>query len=259
EVYMGNVDVKRQESNVFRMELLGAKVKSVAGGSATLKDAINAALREWVENVRDTHYCMGSVVGPHPFPMIVREFQRVIGEETKKQALEKEGRLPDAIVACVGGGSNAMGIFSPFIGGETLLLGVEAGGRGSGPEEHGSTLLLGEVGVLHGAMSYLLQDENGQVLGTHSISAGLDYPGVGPEHSYLKEHGLAKYTSVDDKGALEAARLLSKAEGIIPALESAHAVSKAVEIAREMSPHQFIAVCLSGRGDKDVEIIKEAC
>lgn len=256
-VYMGEVDIARQETNVFRMELLGALVTAVKSGSRTLKDAINEAFRDWVTNLERTHYCIGSVVGPHPFPMMVREFQSVIGRETSQQCLAKEGRMPDTLVACVGGGSNSIGLFSPFIGAGPLLVGVEAGGRGPGPGQHGSSLGLGEVGVLHGAMSYLLQDEYGQVTETHSVSAGLDYPGVGPEHSYLKESGLATYTTVSDTEALEAARFLSRTEGILPALESAHAVAYAMKEAPRMSRDKFIVVCLSGRGDKDIDTIRK--
>ena len=255
-VYMGEVDISRQESNVFRMELLGAEVVPVSTGSRTLKDAINEGLRDWVTNVRTTHYCMGSVVGPHPFPAMVSEFQCVIGREAEEQAVAAEGRPPDRVVACVGGGSNSIGIFRPFIGRGPELIGVEAGGVGDGAGEHGSTLCRGEVGVLHGAKSYLLQDGDGQVNETHSISAGLDYPGVGPEHSYLKDSGLASYTTVSDREALQAARFLARAEGIIPALESAHAVACAMEDAREMATDEFVVVCLSGRGDKDIDIIR---
>ncbi|MBN1290114.1 MAG: tryptophan synthase subunit beta [Actinobacteria bacterium] len=255
-VYMGEVDVERQAMNVFRMELLGAEVRPVKSGSRTLKDAINEALRDWVANVNSTHYCIGSVVGPYPFPGMVGKFQEVIGVETADQVTAAEGRLPDMIVACVGGGSNSMGIFSAFAGKGPKLVGVEAGGTGDGPGEHGSTLCLGEVGVLHGAMSYLLQDEAGQIAETHSVSAGLDYPGVGPEHSYLKEHGLAEYTSVRDTEALEAAKFLSAREGIIPALESSHAVAYAMDKAPEMGKEACIVICLSGRGDKDLDIIR---
>jgi tryptophan synthase beta chain len=256
-VYMGEVDIARQETNVFRMELLGAEVIPVESGSRTLKDAINEAFRDWVTNLERTHYCIGSVVGPHPFPMMVREFQSVIGREAIKQCLDEEGRLPDMLVACVGGGSNSIGLFSPFIGAGPLLVGVEAGGLGRGPGQHGSSLTLGEVGVLHGAMSYLLQDEYGQVTETHSVSAGLDYPGVGPEHSYLKKSGLATYTTASDAEALEAARFLSRTEGILPALESAHAVAYAMREAPRMSNDEFIVVCLSGRGDKDIDTIRK--
>ncbi len=252
-VYMGEEDAQRQELNVFRMELLGAEVRIVKSGSRTLKDAINEALRDWVTNVETTHYVIGSVVGPHPFPMIVRDFQRVIGDETREQILQKEGRLPDAVVACVGGGSNAMGIFYPFIEDrEVKLVGVEAAGYGIETGKHAASLTGGEVGVLHGMKSYFLQDEEGQILPTHSISAGLDYPGVGPEHAWLKETGRAEYISATDEEALEGFKLLSKTEGIIPALESAHAVIKAVEIAREMEKNGIVVINLSGRGDKDM-------
>ena len=252
-VYMGEEDAHRQELNVFRMKLLGAKVEVVKSGSRTLKDAINEALRDWVTNVRTTHYVIGSVVGPHPFPMIVRDFQSVIGRETKRQIMEKEGRLPDAIVACVGGGSNAIGIFYPFIEDEDVkLIGVEAGGLGLETGAHAASLVGGEVGVLHGMKSYFLQNEEGQIKPTHSVSAGLDYPGVGPEHAWLKETGRAHYVAVTDEEALEGFKLLSKTEGIIPALESAHAVFKAVEIAREIGKGGVVVVNLSGRGDKDM-------
>ena len=256
-VYMGEVDIARQETNVFRMELLGALVTAVKSGSRTLKDAINEAFRDWVTNLERTHYCIGSVVGPHPFPMMVREFQSVIGREAIRQCFQKEGRLPDMLAACVGGGSNSIGLFSPFIGRGPLLVGVEAGGRGPGPGQHGSSLGFGEVGVLHGAMSRLLQDEYGQVTETHSVSAGLDYPGVGPEHSHLKKSGLATYTTVSDTEALEAARFLSRTEGILPALESAHAVAYAMKEAPRMGTDKFIVVCLSGRGDKDIDTIRK--
>jgi tryptophan synthase beta chain len=257
EVYMGEVDIERQAMNVFRMELLGARVIPVGTGSRTLKDSVNAALRDWVENVRTTHYCMGSVVGPHPFPAMVRRFQSVIGVETLEQFDEVEGRLPDIVVACVGGGSNSIGIFSPFIGKGPTLVGIEAGGVGSSPGEHGGSLCLGDVGVLHGAMSYLLQDEDGQVAETHSVSAGLDYPGVGPEHAYLKENGLATYELVGDDEALEAALFLTRGEGILPALESAHAVAYARRTAETLGPDKRIVVCLSGRGDKDIDTLRE--
>ncbi len=252
-VYMGEEDAKRQELNLFRMRLLGAEVKVVSSGSKTLKDAINEALRDWVTNVRTTHYVIGSVVGPHPFPTIVRDFQKVIGEETKEQILQKEGRLPDAIVACVGGGSNAMGIFYPFIEHEEVkLIGVEAGGLGLESGKHASSLVGGTVGVLHGMKSYFLQTQEGQILDTHSVSAGLDYPGVGPEHAWLKETGRAEYTTVTDEEALEGFKILAKTEGIIPALESAHAVIKAVEIAKDIGKGGIVVVNLSGRGDKDI-------
>ncbi len=253
-VYMGEEDAIRQELNVFRMKLLGAEVRIVKSGSRTLKDAINEALRDWVSNVENTHYVIGSVVGPHPFPMIVRDFQSVIGKEAKEQILEKEGRLPDAVIACVGGGSNAIGIFYPFIEDKDVrLVGVEAGGYGIDTGKHASSLTGGYIGVLHGMKSYFLQDEEGQILPTHSISAGLDYPGVGPEHALLKESGRAEYISATDEEALEGFKLLSKTEGIIPALESAHAVIKAVELAKEMGKDSILVVNLSGRGDKDMQ------
>lgn len=252
-VYMGEEDAERQALNVFRMKLLGAEVRIVKSGSKTLKDAINEALRDWVTNVETTHYVIGSVVGPHPFPMIVRDFQSVIGRETKQQILQKEGRLPDAIVACVGGGSNAMGIFYPFVEDkEVELIGVEAGGYGLETEKHAASICGGSVGVLHGMKSYFLQDEEGQILPTHSISAGLDYPGVGPEHALLHEIKRAKYTTASDEEALEGFKLLAKTEGIIPALESAHAVIKAVDIAKQIGRDGIVVINLSGRGDKDM-------
>ena len=255
-VYMGEEDAKRQALNVFRMELLGAKVEIVKKGSRTLKDAINEALRDWVTNVETTHYIIGSVVGPHPFPEMVRDFQSIIGKETKQQILEKEGRLPDAVVSCVGGGSNAIGMFYPFIENkEVKLIGVEAAGKGLDTEEHAASLIKGSVGVLHGMKSYFLQDEEGQIQPTHSISAGLDYPGVGPEHAWLKETGRAEYIGATDEEALEGFKLLSKTEGIIPALESSHAVIKAVEIAKELGKDGIVVVNLSGRGDKDVRSV----
>lgn len=254
-VFMGTVDIERQAPNVSRMELLGAEVRPVATGGRTLKDAVNEAFREWVATVETTHYCIGSVVGPHPFPEIVRTFQSVIGREAAAQHAAVEGRAPDAVIACVGGGSNSIGIFSGFLDAPTRLIGVEAGGGGPSPGRHGATLCLGERGVLHGALSYLLQDADGQVLETHSVSAGLDYPGVGPEHSHLKEIGRAEYTSATDAEALQAARLLSRTEGIIPALESAHAVAAAVLEAPRMSPDESVVVCLSGRGDKDMKTL----
>jgi len=256
-VFMGAEDVKRQRLNVFRMQLLGAKVISVTQGSATLKDAVNEALRYWVANVDDTHYLMGSVLGPHPFPQIVRDFQSVIGSETRTQMLEKEGRLPDAVVACIGGGSNAMGMFYPFLQDEDVrLIGVEAAGQGLDTEFHAASLTKGKVGVLHGSKMYLLQDEFGQVIEAHSISAGLDYPGVGPEHSYLKDQNRVSYTSITDAEALDALQLLCRTEGIIPALESSHAVAYAIKLAKEMNKHETLVICLSGRGDKDVEAVQ---
>ncbi|OZM58103.1 tryptophan synthase subunit beta [Lottiidibacillus patelloidae] len=255
-VFMGIEDIRRQKLNVFRMELLGAKVEAVEHGSGTLKDAVNEALRFWVTNVEDTHYIIGSVLGPHPFPKMVRDFQSVIGRETKEQFYHKEGRLPNAVVACIGGGSNAMGMFYPFIDDkEVKLYGVEAAGTG---EKHAATLTKGSVGILHGAMMYLLQNESGQIEEAHSISAGLDYPGVGPEHSYLKEIDRVTYSSVTDAEALDSFQLLSKTEGIIPALESSHAIAEAVKIAEKMNADQSIVICLSGRGDKDVHTVMEA-
>ncbi|KKB35414.1 tryptophan synthase subunit beta [Bacillus thermotolerans] len=256
-IFMGEEDIRRQKLNVFRMELLGAKVIGVSQGSGTLKDAVNEALRYWVANVEDTHYIMGSVLGPHPFPQIVRDFQSVIGTETKKQMLAKEGKLPEAVVACIGGGSNAMGMFYPFINDQGVkLYGVEAAGSGLDTDKHAASLTKGSVGVLHGSKMYLLQDEAGQIQEAHSISAGLDYPGVGPEHSLLKEIGRVEYTSITDEEALEGFKLLTQTEGIIPALESSHAIAYAAKLAKTMSQEDCIAVCLSGRGDKDVEAIQ---
>jgi len=256
-IYMGQEDTKRQHLNVFRMQLLGAEVIPVTSGSRTLKDAINEAIRDWVTNVRDTFYMIGSVVGPHPYPVIVRDFQSVIGRETRSQILEKEKRLPDILLACVGGGSNAIGMFYPFLKDEdTKLVGVEAAGFGLDTNQHAATLCRGEPGVFHGAYSYLQQNDGGQIQEVHSISAGLDYPGVGPEHSFLKDSGRVEYTAVTDKEALKAFSLLSQTEGIIPALESAHAVAQAVKIAPTMSENQTLVICLSGRGDKDVDLVK---
>jgi len=257
-VFMGEEDIRRQKLNVFRMELLGAKVVSVTSGSATLKDACNEALRYWVTNVMDTHYILGSVTGPHPFPMMVRDFQSVIGKETKEQYKEKEQKLPDAVIACIGGGSNAMGMFYPFIEDtEVKLYGVEASGHGLHTEKHAASLTKGKPGVLHGAYMYLLQDEDGQVQEAHSISAGLDYPGVGPEHSYLHDIGRVQYESVTDDEAFEALQLLCKLEGIIPALESSHAIAHVLKLAPTMKKEEGIVVCLSGRGDKDVNTVME--
>ena len=258
-VYMGKEDIQRQSLNVFRMRLLEAEVISVESGTQTLKDAINEAIRDWVTNVETTHYLIGSVVGPHPYPMMVRDFQCVIGRESRRQILEAEGRLPDYVTACVGGGSNSIGMFHPFVPDEDVrLVGLEAGGRGLESGEHSAPLTAGRPGVLHGAMSYLLQDEDGQVSPAHSISAGLDYPGVGPEHSYLKDSGRAEYREVTDDQALEGFHLLCRTEGIIPALESAHAVYASAELARQLPPDQIILVCLSGRGDKDIGIVADA-
>ena len=251
-VYMGEVDVARQALNVYRMELLGAEVRPVASGTRTLKDATNEAIRDWVTNVETTHYIIGSVVGPATFPRIVRDFQAVIGEEARGQMLDRTGALPAAVVACVGGGSNAMGIFQAFRDDGVELIGVEAAGEGLDSGRHSATLAAGKPGVLHGAMSYLLQDSDGQVAPAHSISAGLDYPGVGPEHSYLKESGRARYVSVTDGEALAAFHRLSELEGIIPALESAHAVAHVLDIAAVYRERGSVLVCLSGRGDKDV-------
>lgn len=259
EIYMGAEDVERQKMNVFRMKLLGAKVHPVESGSRTLKDAINEALRDWVATFEYTHYLIGSVVGPHPYPTIVRDFQSVIGRETKRQILEIEGTLPDVIVACVGGGSNAIGIFHPFIEDKKVrLIGVEAAGKGIETGKHAASLCAGKKGILHGMLSYFLQDEDGQIATTHSIAPGLDYPGVGPEHAWLKEIGRAEYVAVTDEQALKAFVELSRTEGIIPALESAHALAYAIELAKEMSRDEIIVVNLSGRGDKDLGIVMEA-
>lgn len=256
KVFMGEEDTKRQQLNVFRMKLLGSDVIPVTSGTRTLKDACNETLRYWVSNVQDTYYILGSVTGPHPYPMMVRDFQRVIGDESREQILETEGRLPHAVIACVGGGSNAMGIFYPFVQDESVkLIGVEAAGRGIHTEEHAATMTKGTPGVFQGSLSYLLQDEYGQVLPAHSISAGLDYPGIGPEHSYLKDIERATYYPITDQEALDALQLLSRTEGIIPALESAHAIAQTVKIAPTMSKDEIIIVNLSGRGDKDVESI----
>ncbi|MCM3638674.1 tryptophan synthase subunit beta [Sporosarcina luteola] len=257
-VFMGKEDIRRQELNVFRMELLGAKVVSVDKGSGTLKDAVNEALRYWVANVEDTHYILGSALGPHPFPEIVRDFQRVIGVETRRQIVEKEGRLPDAVVACIGGGSNAIGMFHPFVDDEGVALyGVEAAGSGVETGLHAAAIADGKEGVLHGAYMYVLQDEDGFIQEAHSISAGLDYPAVGPEHCHLHDIGRVKYEAVTDAGALEGLQLLSRTEGIIPALESAHAIQFAVDLAKGMGKDQIVVVCLSGRGDKDMQTVRD--
>ena len=252
EVFMGEIDTKRQALNVFRMELMGATAYPVTSGTRTLKDATNEALRNWVANVNDTHYLIGSVVGPHPFPTIVRDFQSVIGCEARKQILQKEGQIPDAIVACVGGGSNAIGIFHPFLADEVELLGIEAAGKGLETPEHSATLCSGDPGVLHGTLSYLLQDKDGQVLPTHSIAAGLDYPGVGPEHAMLKDSHRVSYYAVRDTEVLEAFQYLSRTEGIIPALESSHAVAYVLKNAHRFDKGDVVIINLSGRGDKDV-------
>ena len=255
-VYMGEEDIERQKLNVFRMELLGAQVVPVTSGSRTLKDAINEAIRDWVTNVRDTFYCIGSVVGPHPYPMIVRDFQAVIGRETREQHLEKEGSLPNAVVACVGGGSNAMGMFYPFLADDSVeLLGIEAGGRSDHIGDHAATLSYGTPGIMHGMLTYMLQNDDGQLSHVHSVSAGLDYPGVGPEHAFLRDSERVVYSSVTDADALAAMSLLSETEGIIPALETAHAVAYAANLAPKMKPEQTMVICLSGRGDKDMETV----
>ena len=255
-VYMGEVDIKRQALNVFRMKLLGAEVIPVRSGSKTLKDAVNETIRDWVTNVRTTYYIIGSVVGPHPYPMMVRDFQSIIGKETKEQIIAIEGRLPDYLVACVGGGSNAMGLFYEFKDDqEVKMFGVEAAGQGLTTQEHAATLGVGDIGILHGAKSYLLQDENGQIKEAYSISAGLDYPGVGPEHAYLKKTGRASYVSVTDDEALEAFQLLSRTEGIIPALESAHAFAYLPKLIPKTKKKEVVVICLSGRGDKDTEVV----
>lgn len=258
DIYMGTEDIKRQSLNVFRMKLLGAKVVPVHSGSCTLKDAINEAIRDWVTNVRNTHYIIGSVVGPHPYPAMVRDFQSVIGIEAKRQILKKEGRLPDILVACVGGGSNSLGMFYPFFNYRDIkMIGVEAAGLGLHTHKHAATIAKGSVGILHGSLSYLLQDEDGQVLEAHSFAPGLDYPGVGPEHSYYKKIRRAEYVTVTDEEALSAFRLLSQTEGIIPALESAHAIAYVKKIAPNLSKDTILIINLSGRGDKDVDAVAE--
>jgi tryptophan synthase beta chain len=254
-IFMGTEDIERQAANVQRMELLGAEVESVSSGSGTLKDAMNEAMRFWSAEVTDTFYVIGSVAGPHPYPAMVRDFQSVIGIEARRQVLEQTGRLPDTLVACVGGGSNAMGLFYPFLDDPVEMIGVEAAGKGIDSGKHAATLGKGSVGVLHGSKSYLLQDQDGQIIEAHSISAGLDYPGVGPEHAFLKDIGRARYAAVDDRQALTAFKTLCVLEGIIPALESSHAVAHAMQIAPHMSPEKVIIVNLSGRGDKDLGIV----
>jgi tryptophan synthase beta chain len=261
-VYMGAEDMRRQALNVFRMELLGADVRQVDAGSRTLKDAINEALRDWVTNVADTYYLLGSALGPHPYPLMVRDFQMVIGRETREQILKMESRLPSVLIACVGGGSNSIGMFHPFLSDESVrMIGVEAGGSGPELGQHAARFNVsggGRPGVLQGTMSYVLQDKNGQIAATHSVSAGLDYPSIGPEHAFLHDSGRVEYTSVSDSEALAAFKLLSRLEGIIPALESAHAVAQAIKVAAEMDREQLIVVNLSGRGDKDVNSVKES-
>lgn len=253
EIYMGSEDMERQSLNVFRMRLLGAKVNEVPSGSRTLKDAINEALRDWTTNVRTTHYVMGTVFGPHPFPMMVRDFQSVIGREAKAQIIKEEGRLPDVLIACVGGGSNAMGLFNEFLNDDVRMIGVEAGGEGIQTGRHAARFAGGSIGVFQGCKSYLLQDDDGNVLGTHSVSAGLDYASIGPEHPYLRDIGKVEYTYATDEEALSAFELLSRTEGIIPALESAHALAEVVKIAPTLPKDMIIIVNLSGRGDKDVQ------
>lgn len=256
EIFMGLEDTRRQAMNVTRMKLLGANVREVTQGTQTLKDAMNEAMRDWITNVRDTFYIIGSVAGPHPYPMMVRDFQSVIGSEAREQILEKEDRLPDLLVACVGGGSNAMGLFYPFLGDEDVkVVGVEAAGAGIDKGNHAASISDGTVGVLHGSKTYLLQDENGQVKGTHSIAPGLDYPGVGPEHSYLNDMGRVSYTNVTDAEALEGFKFISEVEGIIPALESSHAIAYVMKTAPEMPKDSIIVICLSGRGDKDLNAV----
>ncbi|MFN4261174.1 MAG: tryptophan synthase subunit beta [Gemmataceae bacterium] len=252
QVYMGAEDVRRQRLNVFKMKALGTEVVSVTTGSRTLRDAINEAMRDWMATVEQTHYIIGSVVGPHPFPMMVRDFQSVIGQETRRQCQEEIGRLPDVVVACVGGGSNSAGMFHPFVGDATVeLVGVEAGGRGAAAGDHASTLSYGRPGVLHGSYSYVLQDDDGQTANVHSVSAGLDYPGVGPEHSYWKDCGRVRYVHVDDAEALRGFHLCSRLEGILPALETAHAVVEALRVAAQRAKNDVVVICFSGRGDKD--------
>jgi tryptophan synthase beta chain len=258
EVYMGAEDVRRQALNVFRMELLGAEVHTVTSGSNTLKDAINEAMRDWVTNIEHTYYCIGSVMGPHPYPLLVRNLQRVIGIEAREQILEAEGRLPDVLVACVGGGSNAIGLFHPFIeDADVRMIGVEPGGEGISSGRHGATLTAGVPAIFHGKRTYVLSDDDGQIFPAHSISAGLDYPGVGPEHAHLRDVGRAQYEVADDQEALDAFVYLSRAEGIIPALESAHAIAYVRRLAPTLSPDQIVLINLSGRGDKDVAEVRE--
>lgn len=256
EIFMGKEDIERQALNVFKMKILGSKVNSVTTGTGTLKDAVNEAMRDWVSNIEDTFYVIGSVMGPHPYPTMVRDFQRVIGDEARKQILEKEGKLPDYVVACVGGGSNSMGIFYPFVCDTSVkLVGVEAAGKGLDTEEHAATISKGSIGVIHGMMTYVLQDEDGQILPAYSISAGLDYPGIGPEHAYYNDTKRASYEAVTDKEALEAFNYLSHIEGIIPALESSHALAYVMKLAPKLNKDNIVIVNLSGRGDKDINTI----
>jgi len=257
-IYMGKEDIRRQRLNVLRMKLLGAEIIPVTSGSCTLKDATNEAIRDWVTNIRHTHYIIGSIIGPHPYPMIVRDFQCIIGKESKKQIMEKEGKLPDYLIACVGAGSNSIGMFYPFYGTKVKFIGVEAAGYGIKSGKHAASLVFGELGILHGAKSYLLQDKNGQIKNAHSIAPGLDYPGVGPEHAYYKKTNRAQYIAVTDKEALEGFSLLAKTEGILPALESAHAIAGLKKIVKKFKKKDVVILCLSGRGDKDVDIAAEA-
>lgn len=258
-VFMGATDIERQKPNVFRMKLLGAEVRPVTSGTATLKDAMNEALRNWVTNVENTFYCIGTVAGPHPYPEMVRDFQAVIGREAKAQILDAESRLPDAVIACIGGGSNAMGLFHEFIPDQSVsLIGVEAAGRGVETSEHAASLTAGAPGILHGNRTYLLQDEHGQICDAHSISAGLDYPGIGPEHAYLHNNGRAKYVSATDTEALEAFQLCAKLEGILPALEPSHAIPRTIDIAKELGPDGLVIMNMCGRGDKDVFTVADA-
>ncbi|MDD5773287.1 MAG: tryptophan synthase subunit beta [bacterium] len=256
-VYMGEEDVRRQSLNVFKMKLLGAKICEVRSGTKTLKDAMNEAIRDWVTNVKNTYYLIGSAAGPHPYPMMVRDFQSVIGKEVKKQSLQEKGKLPDYLIACVGGGSNAIGLFYPFYKTKTKFIGVEAGGEGLNSGKHAASICAGSVGILHGSKSFILQDKDGQILPTHSISAGLDYPGVGPEHSFYKDTRRAEYVSVTDQEAFDAFKLLCEIEGIIPAMESSHAVAYAVKLAPKLKKKEVIVVNLSGRGDKDIGIVQD--
>jgi tryptophan synthase beta chain len=258
-IYMGEVDIERQQPNVFRMRLLGAEVRAVKSGSRTLKDAMNEALRDWVTNVHDTFYIIGTVAGPHPYPMLVRDFQCIIGEETREQMIEREGRIPDSLVACIGGGSNAMGMFHPFLDDRSVqIYAVEAAGEGLETARHAASLAKGVPGVLHGNRTFLLQDADGQITEAHTISAGLDYPGIGPEHAWLHDVGRVNYVSATDKEALEAFQLLSRIEGIIPALESSHALAQVIKLAPKLPKDHLMAVCLSGRGDKDIYTVAKA-
>jgi tryptophan synthase beta chain len=258
EVYMGAEDVRRQALNVFRMELLGARVHSVTNGSQTLKDAINEAMRDWITNIEHTYYCIGSVMGPHPYPLMVRNFQRIIGLEARQQILEREERLPDVLVACVGGGSNAIGLFHPFVEDDGVrMIGVEPGGEGIQSGRHGATLTAGVPAIFHGKRTYVLSDDDGQIFPAHSVSAGLDYPGVGPEHAFLRDAGRAEYEVIDDDEAIDAFVYLSQTEGIIPAIESAHAVAQVQKLAPTLSKDSIVLICLSGRGDKDVAEIRD--